>query len=183
MRYRRVRLEGATYFFTIVTEGRRPIFNDPALVELFEAGLNRVKDRHRFVIDAYVILPDHIHAIWTLPEGDANYSMRWRLVKEAFTKAVVRNSGEKLARSSSRLAKAEQPVWQRRFWEHTIRNEAEFSALADYIHYNPVKHGIVEAVRDWPHSSFAEWAQLGWYEPHWGSADMPPLPKWAQQFE
>jgi putative transposase len=153
------------------------------MVALFEAGLSRVKDRHPFEIDAYVVLPDHIHAIWTLPDGDADYSMRWRLIKEGFTKAYVRSCSDPPMGTSSRIAKGEQPVWQRRFWEHTIRSDAEFSAFADYIHYNPVKHGFVAAARDWSHSSFAEWVQQGWYEPQWGSGDMPPLPKWAQRFE
>jgi putative transposase len=153
------------------------------MVALFEAGLARVKDRHPFEIDAYVILPDHIHALWTLPDSDADYSSRWRLIKEAFTKAFMRNGNEPSTQTLSRLAKGEQPVWQRRFWEHTIRSEAEFSALADYIHYNPVKHGLVAAARDWPNSSFAKWVQQGWYEPHWGSGDMPPLPDWAKRYE
>ncbi len=135
-----------------------------------------------FDVDAYVILPDHIHMLWTLPDGDANFSTRWRLIKEAFTKSIVR-SREPLARSASRAAKGEQPIWQRRFWEHAIRDEADFAAHVDYIHYNPVRHGLVSAALDWPHSSFAEWVERGAYEPHWGSSDMPAMPEWAGRHE
>jgi putative transposase len=182
MRYRRVKVPGGTYFFTLVTEGRRTIFNDPLAVALFEAGLNRVKERHPFIIDAYVVLPDHIHTLWTLPENDDDFSMRWRLIKEAFTKSFVRHRTP-LARSTSRIAKGEQPIWQRRFWEHTIRDEDDYAAHVDYIHYNPVQHGLVVAARDWPHSSFAAWVERGLYEPHWGSGDMLTMPKSALRSE
>ena len=113
--------------------------------------------------------------LWTLPATDDNYSMRWRLIKEAFTKSFVRQCAP-LDRSPSRTAKGEQPIWQRRFWEHTIRDEDDYAAHVDYIHYNPVQHGLVAAARDWPHSSFAAWVERGLYEPHWGSGDIPTMP-------
>jgi putative transposase len=182
MRYRRAKIAGATYFFTVVTDGRLPIFNDASAVASFEAGMNRIKDRHPFKIDAYVILPDHIHMLWTLPEGDANFSMRWRLIKEAFTKTYIRDQ-RPLPKNASRRSKGEQPIWQRRFWEHVIRDEDDFTAHVDYIHYNPVRHGLVAAARDWPHSSFAEWFERGVYEPNWGSDDMPALPEGADRYE
>ncbi len=182
MRYRRARIAGATYFFTVVTEGRRPIFRDDSVVAMFETGLNRIKDRHWFNVDAYVVLPDHIHTLWTLPEGDANFSTRWRLIKEAFTKAYIRDHSP-MEQSASRHAKGEQPIWQRRFWEHVIRDEADYAAHVDYIHYNPVRHGLVSAARDWPHSSFSQWVEQGAYQPHWGSGDMPALPEWAGRHE
>ena len=182
MRYRRTRIAGASYFFTVVTDGRRPIFRDATAVATFEAGLNRIKDRHPFDIDAYVFLPDHIHTVWTLPDGDADFSTRWRLIKEAFTKVFVRRNNLH-ERSPSRTAKGEQPIWQRRFWEHVIRDDADFCAHIDYIHSNPVRHGLVSAPRDWPHSSFSKWVERGVYEPHWGSAELPPLPEWAERCE
>ena len=117
----------------------------------------------------------HVHAIWTLPEGDADFSKRWRLIKEAFTKPFVRKQ-QPLMRSDSRRAKREQAVWQRRFWEHAIRDEADYAAHVDYIRYNPVRHGLASAARDWPHSSFATWVERGVYDPCWGSDEMPLLP-------
>ncbi len=182
MRYRRAKIAGATYFFTVVTDGRRPIFKDATAVAMFDAGLKRIKDRHPFDVDAYVILPDHMHMLWTLPDGDANYSTRWRLIKEAFTKAYTRLASP-LPQNPSRRSKGEQAVWQRRFWEHVIRNDDDFTAHVEYIHYNPVRHELVAAARDWPHSSFSEWVERGAYEPHWGSDDMPELPKWAEKYE
>jgi putative transposase len=138
MHYRRAKIAGASYFFTIVTYDRRPIFNNTETIALFEAGLNRIKARHPFDIDAYVILPDHIHTIWTLPEGDADYPMRWRLIKEAFTKPFVR-AHETLQPNTSRAAKREQAIWQRRYWEHVIRDDADFAAHADFGEWWGVK--------------------------------------------
>ncbi len=181
MRYRRAKIEGGTYFFTVITEGRQPIFKDASAVALFETGLSRIRERHPFEVDAYVILPEHIHMLWTLPAGDADYSKRWRLIKEAFTKSSVRHDAPQ--RSESRRAKSEQAIWQRRFWEHVIRDESDFCEHVDYIHSNPVRHGLVSAAQDWPHSSFSEWVRCGAYEPHWGSGDMPPLPEWAARSE
>lgn len=182
MRYRRASIPGASYFFTVVTQERRPIFDSAETVALFEAGLKHVKARHPFEIDAFVILPDHLHTIWTLPEGDADFYTRWRLIKEAFTKPFVR-SREPMQRNASRRAKNEQSIWQRRFWEHVIRDEADYAAHVDYIHYNPVRHGFAKAARDWPYSSFSAWVERGAYEPHWGSDEMPPLPAWAAEPE
>jgi putative transposase len=179
MQYRRAKVAGASYFFTVVTHERRPIFADAEMAALFQAGLNRIKSRHPFEVDAFVILPDHIHAIWTLPEGDANFSMRWRLIKESFTKSFVRQH-QISASSLSRRAKGEQSIWQRRFWEHVIRDDADYSAHMDYIHYNPVRHGLVSTARDWPYSSFSVWVERGVYEAYWGSDTMPPMPEWVR---
>jgi putative transposase len=177
MRYRRVIAPGATFFFTLVTEQRRPLFREPETVALLLAAVEKVRSRHPFEVDAYVILPDHLHTIWTLPEGDASFSTRWRLIKEAFTRAYIRTHGI-LDRSESRQAKGEQAVWQRRFWEHAIRDDIDFARHVDYIHINPIKHGLVAAARDWPHSSFGDWVARGNYDEWWGSDEMPPLPEW-----
>jgi putative transposase len=182
MNYRRAKIAGACYFFTVVTHERRPIFQDAEAIALFEIGLNRIRDRHPFKVDAFVILPDHIHSIWTLPDGDADYSKRWRLIKEAFTKPFVRQFQPSTV-SASRRAKGEQAVWQRRFWEHAIRDDADFAAHVDYIHYNPVRHGLVTAARDWPYSTFSAWAERGVYQPNWGSDAMSPLPEWVLRAE
>ena len=182
MRYRRLKIPGATYFFTVVTHDRRPLFRDPSAVALFKAGVNRIQSRHPFTVDATVILPDHIHTLWTLPDGDANFSTRWRLIKEAFTKAYIRDHPLPEP-SASRRAKGEQPIWQRRFWEHVIRDDADYAAHADYIHYNPVRHGLVSAARDWPHSSFADWVARGALGEGWGTAAMPKLLAWMERYE
>jgi putative transposase len=140
MRYRRADVAGGSYFFTLVTENRRPLFEEPAAVALFLGAVEKVRARHPFEVDAYVVLPDHLHALWTLPVGDANFSTRWRLIKEGFTRGYLKTH-EHLQRSESRRTKGEQGIWQRRFWEHAIRDEADFAAHLDYIHINPVSMG------------------------------------------
>ncbi len=129
-------------------------------------------------LEAEVILPDHIHLLCTLPEGDADYPTRLRLIKTAFTRSFLAG-GDGAARARSRIARGEQTVWQRRYWEHTIRDERDFQAHLDYIHSNPVKHGLVAAARDWPYSTFLMWVERGVYDPRWGADEMPPLPEWA----
>ena len=179
MRYRRVRVEGGTYFFTVVTHQRKPILGNEHAVALLLEAIDKIRARHPFEIDAQVILPDHLHAMWTLPEADADFSKRWRLIKEAFTRSYVKNLQQiGIARDS-----APQQVWQNRFWEHLIRDERDFSMHLDYIHINPVQHGFVKSPRDWPHSSFQQWVDRSVYEPNWGSDAMPELPERARQHE
>jgi putative transposase len=141
-----------------------------------------IRRRHPFELDAYVVLPDHLHALWTLPEGDMNFSTRWRLIKESFTRAYIKAQGAPY-RNESRRSKGEQGVWQRRFWEHVIRDDADFARHLDYIHINPVHHGLTAAARDWPHSSFWAWVERGAYDPLWGSDVPPELPEWAKRHE
>jgi putative transposase len=176
MRYRRANVASGSYFFTLVTEHRRPLFSEPGAVALFLGAVEKVRSRHPFEVEAYVVLPDHLHALWTLPLDDANFSTRWRLIKEGFTRAYLK-AHEHPQRSESRHAKGEQGIWQRRFWEHAIRDDADFAAHLDYIHINPVKHGLVTAVRDWPYSTFPDWVARGGYDESWGSKDLPLLPE------
>jgi putative transposase len=110
-----------------------------------------------------VVLPDHLHAVWTLPEGDADFSLRWRLIKTVFSRGLPQ--GEEI--SKSRFGKGERGIWQRRYWEHTLRGEGDFERHVDYIHFNPVKHGHVGRVRDWPHSPFHRLVRLGVYPEDW----------------
>ena len=155
MRYRRAFQPGASYFFTLVTHERLPIFRDAATVEVYRRAVRKVQSARSFVLDAEVILPDHIHLICTLPERDSDFSTRVRLIKTAFTRSLA----DRLRRdrqSHSRSAKREQPVWQRRYWEHMIRDERDFQSHLDYIHINPVKHGFVTAAREWPYSTFLQ---------------------------
>jgi len=182
MRYRRAKVSGGTFFLTLVTEHRRPLLREAPAVALLLHAVEKVGARHPFELDAYVVLPDHLHAIWTLPEGDFNFSTRWRLIKEAFTRAYIKAYGTPF-QSESRRAKGEQGIWQRRFWEHAIPDENDFAKHLDYIHINPVHHGLAAAARDWPHSSFLAWVEKWAYEPLWGSDVLPGLPDWAKLHE
>jgi putative transposase len=146
MYYRRAKTPGATYFFTVVTHNRQPLFQHNKTVALLRQAFHTVKASSPFTIDAIVVLPDHIHSLWTLPEGDADFSSRWRRIKALFSLRCPEIY--KQQQSISRQRKGEQAIWQRRFWEHQIRNEADFSQHIDYIHYNPVKHGLGDAPRD-----------------------------------
>jgi putative transposase len=162
--YRRNLVPGGRFFFTVNLADRRSrLLTDQ--VDLLRAAFGLVRGRHPFAIDAIVVLPDHLHAIWTLPEGDADYPSRWRLIKAAFSRALP--GAESV--SKSRLAKGERGVWQRRYWEHTLRDEDDFVRHVDYIHFNPVKHGHVRRVKDWPHSSFHRMVRLGHYPQDWAS--------------
>ncbi len=167
MQYRRSRTDGGSYFFTVVTDRRRPFLCDPDNIILLRSVFREVKERHPFTINAIVILPDHLHCLWTLPENDANYSMRWRLIKSAFSRqcrAQYRGTTAK-----SRHNKQEQAVWQRRFWEHEIRSDSDYRQHVEYIHYNPVKHGLTTAPAGWPFSSFHRSVAEGRYEQNWGA--------------
>lgn len=167
--YRRSRQEGGTFFFTVVTYGRYPYLRAIPAVRLFEDCVGAIQEVHPFVVRAQVILPDHVHAIWTLPTGDSDFSIRWKKIKSLFTR---RYSGRPVlfVRDSLR-SKGEGGIWQRRFWEHCIRDEDDLAAHLDYIHYNPVKHGLAALPTAWPHSTFAEYVKRGLYEADWGSSE------------
>jgi putative transposase len=169
MQYRRFKTPGATYFFTVVTHQRQPIFNDPTAIELLRHAFQKVKSRFPFMIEAMVVLPDHLHCIWTLPTEDADFSTRWRLIKGEFSRQCPDRYRQH--RSLARLRKQEQAIWQRRFWEHQIRDEVDFANHVDYIHYNPVKHGWVKASKDWAYSSFHRYVRDGAYSEDWGTED------------
>jgi putative transposase len=126
-----------------------------------------VAKRHPFTIEAIVVLPEHLHCIWTLPAGDADFATRWRLIKTEFSKHLA--AGER--RSPSRVGKGERGIWQRRYWEHTLCDERDFAAHCDYIHFNPVKHGHVARAADWPYSSFKKFLRSGVYPSDWGGAE------------
>ncbi len=117
---------------------------------------------------AISLLPEHLHCVWTLPEYDQNYSIRWKEIKRLFTKGYLEEIGPGEDRNASRQKRGEAAIWQRRFWEHTIRDQEDFNRQIEYIHYNPVKHGLVTRVVDWPWSSFHRFAKMGLYSPEWG---------------
>jgi putative transposase len=166
MKYRRQLIPNASYFFTVVTHNRRAIFNNEQSIDILRKAFREVRVKYPYTIDAIVILPDHIHCIWTLPENDTDYTTRWRLIKTWFTKHC--NSALLVEADDSRKGRNQQAIWQHRYWEHVIRDEADLKNHIDYIHYNPVKHGLVTSVRDWPYSSFHQYVRKGWIDADWG---------------
>ena len=169
--YRRNRVPGGTYFFTVNLHERSSGLLVAHVAALREA-VRAVRARRPFHIDAWVVLPDHMHAVWTLPAEDADYSDRWKAIKIAFAKALPKT--ERL--SPVRAASGERGIWQRRFWEHTIRDERDYAAHVDYVHINPVKHGLVARVGDWPYSSFHRYLAEGVYAPDWAGQGVDDLP-------
>jgi putative transposase len=166
--YRRAR-EGSTYFFTAVTHQRRPILCEPRARAALRAAILETRAAHPLVIEAWVLLADHLHCLWSIPDGDTDDSIRWALIKRGFTKRVT--AGTNVPRvSTSPERHRESAIWQRRFWEHQVRDERDFAAHCDYVHYNPVKHGLVAAPKDWPGSIFHRFVQQGSYPQDRGSA-------------
>jgi putative transposase len=160
--YRRLRVPGGTYFFTVNLLDRQSCLLTKQ-IDILRNAIRVTKMRRPFHIDAWVVLPDHMHCIWTLPLGDNDYSARWRDIKGGFSKSLPKTETV----SASRSAKHERGIWQRRFWEHAIRDDRDYAAHVDYIHVNPFKHGLVQQVSDWPYSSFHRFAGQGIYPPNW----------------
>jgi putative transposase len=175
--YRRVRVEGGTYFFTAITYRRLPILTTPEARKILHSAWEDVQGRYPFTIDAVCLLPDHIHCIWGLPDGDADYSVRWKEIKRLFSRNYIDQVGPGELRNESRVSRGEVAIWQRRFWEHLIRDEEDYSRHRDYIHYNPVKHKLVQRVSDWPWSSFHRYVSMGYYEMGWGEAVEKEIPR------
>jgi len=165
--YRRILYQGGTYFFTLVTYKRQKIFLSHDVSFIFYESLEHIQRLHPFTNVAYCIMPDHIHLIWRLPEDDANYSMRISQIKRRFARAFVKKYGIPVVRNMQHEKRRELTIWQRRFWEHLIRDEADLNQHIDYIHYNPVKHGMVDRVCDWVDSSFHRYVQEGYYDANW----------------
>jgi putative transposase len=160
--YRRNFLAEGCFFFTVnLAERRLSLLTEH--IEDLRIAVRETRHRHPFTIEAMVVLPDHLHAVWTMPDGDADFATRWRLIKTAFSRRLA--GGERV--SESRAAKGERGIWQRRYWEHTIRDERDFSRHVDYVHINPVKHRLVTRVSDWPYSSFHRMVKLGAYPEDW----------------
>lgn len=170
MQYRRSYIPGGSFFFTLVTEKRRPILASAEAIETLRAAIRKVRQARPFDIDAMVVLPDHLHCVWTLPPGDADFAKRWRLIKTGFTKHCV--PALQGIRNPSRQSRGEHAIWQHRYWEHVIRDETDFEHHVDYIHYNPVKHGLAASPMDWPYSSFKKYVENGIYSPDWGSTEI-----------
>ena len=162
--YRRVIIEGGIYFFTVVTYKRKKIFLNPEARKLLGDAFRDVKGRFPFNLDAVCLPPDHLHCIWSLPEADNAYSIRWKEIKRLFSKHYNLSFGEQEVKNKSHQKRNEVEIWQRRFWEHTIRDEKDYENHLDYIHYNPVKHGLVKSPKDWPWASFRRYVRLGVYD-------------------
>ena len=172
-RYRRANTPGATYFFTVVTYRRREFLCDADVRVALREAIAKVRDQYPFHIDAWVLLPDHLHAIWTLPPEDAGFALRWQQIK----RFVTRRCGARLHRAAwmtlSKTKHRESTLWQRRYWEHQIRDDVDFERHMDYLHFNPVKHGLVKRVADWPYSSFHRHVADGVYDEDWAMTSTP----------
>ena len=169
--YRRASLPGGTYFFTVVTFERRPILCKDDVRDALRIAIEDVRRSQPFTIDAWVLLPDHLHCVWTLPEGDANYPQRWARIKRRVSVQCAQRYSRDHATGSSRQMRRERSVWQRRYWEHQIRNSEDFARHIDYIHWNPVKHGYVTRAREWRFSTFHRFVRQGLYPLEWGVDD------------
>jgi putative transposase len=172
--YRRIKEPGATYFFTVVTYSRQKILCLPESRDALRTAVEATRASYPFTIEAWVIQPDHIHCIWTMPESDFDYSKRWSIFKRKFTQRIKNTGIIKMTSDrvpSSRRKRMENPVWQRRFWEHMIRDQEDFNRHCDYIHYNPVKHGLVKNPGEWPHSTFRHFVKHGHYPEDWGATE------------
>jgi putative transposase len=163
--YVRARIQGGCYFFTVNLAKRRG--NDLLIRQIddLRTAFRETRKVHPFTVDGIVVLPDHLHGLWQLPDGDDDFPLRWRLIKSRFSLRI--DTGERT--SSSRVRKGERGIWQRRYWEHAIRDERDYQTHLDYIHYNPVKHGLVHATKDWPYSSFHRYVKQGVYPLDWGA--------------
>ena len=165
--YRRARHPGGTYFFTLTLLRRHGNDLLTRHIEELRESVRTVRSKYPFDIHAWVVLPDHLHCIWTLPPGDFDFTNRWRLIKAGFARQLPKTE----RRSFVRTARGERGIWQRRFWEHAIRDERDYASHMDYLHFNPVKHGYARRVMDWPYSSFHRCVEKGIYPLDWGGAD------------
>jgi putative transposase len=190
--YRRACAKGGTFFFTVVSYRRRPTLCDDDVRRALRRAVRAVQSERPFCVDAWVLLPDHLHCIWTLPSGDSDFSTRWAMIKRYVTKLTATHvshdpldgacqgsltRGAELHKNGARSAPYDSPsrqrrnegrVWQRRFWEHTIRDQKDLKMCVDYLHWNPVKHGHVSSVTNWPFSTFHRYVRQGLYPQDWG---------------
>lgn len=171
--YRRPAVSGGTYFFTICTQRRQPLLTDPRCLAALREAIRLTRLEQPLTILAWVVLPDHLHCIWRLPPGDGDFSSRWSRIKRRVSQAC-REWLPEAGATASREARRESTLWQRRYWEHVIRDLDDLARPVDYIHANPVRHGYARHTADWPHSTFHAYVQRGIYAPSWGWAEEPP---------
>lgn len=166
--YRRSNVAGGSYFFTVVTEQRQRILTDDCVRMALRKAIIKVRRDRPFQIDVWVLLPDHLHTVWSLPAGDADFATRWRLIKSAMTRAIGAQYFRAERQTQQRANKQCSTVWQHRYWEHLLQDEDDFRHHLDYIHFNPVRHGVLAHVADWPFSSFHRFVAAGVYPQNWG---------------
>lgn len=166
MQYRRSYIPGACYFFTVNLADRNKTLLLDYVDELRQA-FKKVKQHHPFDIEEIVILPDHLHTLWKLPENDADFPTRWNLIKRSVSRSLPKTGRI----SNSRQKKGERGIWQRRYWEHLIRDHKDFERHVEYIHYNPVKHGYVQSPASWPYSSIPRYIRAGIIHSNWAYSD------------
>jgi putative transposase len=171
--YRRLKTPGATYFFTVVTYERQTMLCEPVSRQALQNAIEDTRRSYPFYVKAWVLLRDHLHCIRTLPDGDYEFSKRWGIIKSNFTKRIKRVGWAlptKDKPSPSRILHREATIWQRRFWEHQIRDQEDFNQHCDYIHYNPVKHGLVDDPKKWEYSTIHQFINKGLYPANWGDS-------------
>ena len=159
--------DSGTYFFTVKTFNNQPLFNNSMARQLLRQSIESVRTERPFELLAMVLLPEHLHTIWTMPDDDSDFSSRWGQIKKQFTSTWLASGGCSLPASTKRAKRNERGVWQRRFWEHLIRDRDDMANHMDYIHYNPIKHNLVECPHQWPYSSFHRWVKEGAYREDW----------------
>jgi len=165
--YRRAFQPGGTFFFTVVSYRRRPFLTEARSRQALRQAFEHTRVRFPFRQEAVVLLPDHLHCLWTLPEGDADFSVRWKVIKFRFDRLYLGSVGSEATVGDSGRRRRERGLWQRRFWEHTVRNAREFEILCNYIHYNPVKHGYATCPHAWPFSTFGKCVAMRRYPADW----------------
>ncbi|MCF6212165.1 MAG: transposase [Gammaproteobacteria bacterium] len=169
--YRRANTAGGTYFFTVVSYRRQEILCDERVRSALREGIDRTRQKYPFEINAWVLLPDHLHCLWTLPKGDANFPVRWAKIKRHVSLVCGDCYKRSAWLSDSRKKHRESTLWQRRYWEHQIRDESDFNRHVEYIHYNPVKHGLCEQPIQWPHSTLHRYVREEKYPADWAMKD------------
>ena len=165
--YRRANTAGGTYFFTVVSYQRKPVLCDEPIRDALRDAIKETQLKYPFTVDAWVLMPDHLHCLWTLPEGDSNYSKRWGIIKRRVSIVCGDAYNRNKCVNASKRKHRESTLWQRRFWEHQIRDQHDYNNHMDYIHYNPVKHGLCERPDLWPYSTLHRYVKDGVYPSDW----------------
>ncbi|QWF72051.1 transposase [Methylomonas paludis] len=167
--YRRHFTPGGSYFFTVALHNRHASHLIDS-IDLLRTAFRKTQTQKPFRIDAIVVLPEHLHCIWTLPDQDSDYPARWQLIKSVFSHELEKSGVPVIRRNDGSYL-----IWQRRYWEHTIRNDSDMQRHIDYIHFNPVKHGLVKQAEDWPYSSLHRYIRMGWLPENWAGVQLDDL--------
>ena len=166
--YRRWFVPGGTFYFTVVTYARCPILTTDDGRWFLRRAIKSVRKNFPFTLVANVLLPNHWHLVMQLPAADKRYPLRMKRIKAEFSDQWLAAGLPEARVTESHRQRGERGIWQPRFWEHTVRDEHDLERCADYIHWNPRKHGVVDRVADWPWSSFHRFVRLGHYDIGWG---------------